>query len=47
MVLLLGLYWGNVFDLRVALANLFLVQAWIPVGGWFYSVNNVSWSLEL
>ena len=46
VVLLLGLYWGNVFDLRVALANLFLVQAWIPVGGWFYSVNNVSWSLS-
>ncbi|WBC15067.1 acyltransferase [Micromonospora sp. WMMA1998] len=29
-----------------ALGNLFLVQAWIPFGGYFYSVNNVSWSLS-
>ncbi|MFE9692521.1 acyltransferase family protein [Micromonospora sp. NPDC005806] len=29
-----------------AVANLFLVQAWIPLGGYFYSVNNVSWSLS-
>ncbi|AYF28628.1 acyltransferase [Micromonospora tulbaghiae] len=29
-----------------AIANFFLVQAWIPLGGYFYSVNNVSWSLS-
>ncbi|SBT67650.1 Peptidoglycan/LPS O-acetylase OafA/YrhL, contains acyltransferase and SGNH-hydrolase domains [Micromonospora sediminicola] len=29
-----------------ALGNLLLVQAWIPFGGYFYSVNNVSWSLS-
>ncbi|MFC0031611.1 acyltransferase family protein [Micromonospora chaiyaphumensis] len=29
-----------------ALGNLFLVQAWIPLDGYFYSVNNVSWSLS-
>ncbi|MCW3843805.1 acyltransferase, partial [Micromonospora yasonensis] len=29
-----------------ALGNLFLVQAWIPLGDYFYSVNNVSWSLS-
>ncbi|MFI2711400.1 acyltransferase family protein [Micromonospora sp. NPDC018662] len=29
-----------------AIGNLFLVQAWIPLNGYFYSVNNVSWSLS-
>ncbi|RKN45435.1 acyltransferase family protein [Micromonospora endolithica] len=29
-----------------AVGNLFLVQAWIPLDGYFYSVNNVSWSLS-
>ncbi|MFG2057273.1 acyltransferase family protein [Micromonospora sp. NPDC048930] len=29
-----------------ALGNLVLVQAWIPLDGYFYSVNNVSWSLS-
>ncbi|SCL55285.1 acyltransferase family protein [Micromonospora chersina] len=29
-----------------AIGNLLLVQAWIPVDGYFYSVNNVSWSLS-
>ncbi|MEU0156966.1 acyltransferase family protein [Micromonospora fulviviridis] len=29
-----------------AIGNLFLVQAWIPLDGYFYSVNNVSWSLS-
>lgn len=33
-------------NLRVLLSNLFLVQAWIPANGWFYSVNTVSWSLS-
>ncbi|MGW4156899.1 acyltransferase family protein [Micromonospora chersina] len=29
-----------------AIGNLLLVQAWIPFDGYFYSVNNVSWSLS-
>ncbi|MFR9776451.1 acyltransferase family protein [Micromonospora sp. MS34] len=29
-----------------AVGNLLLVQAWIPLDGYFYSVNNVSWSLS-
>ncbi|GAA0370266.1 acyltransferase [Micromonospora gifhornensis] len=29
-----------------ALENLFLLQAWDPRPGYFYSVNNVSWSLS-
>ncbi|MFI7282934.1 acyltransferase family protein [Micromonospora chersina] len=29
-----------------AIGNLLLVQAWIPLDGYFYSVNNVSWSLS-
>lgn len=29
-----------------AIGNLFLVQAWIPLNGYFYSINNVSWSLS-
>ena len=29
-----------------ALENLFLIQAWDPRPGYFYSVNNVSWSLS-
>ncbi|MEV6799274.1 acyltransferase family protein [Micromonospora rifamycinica] len=31
---------------RAALENLFLVQAWDPTPGYFYSINNVSWSLS-
>ncbi|MGW4463334.1 acyltransferase family protein [Micromonospora sp. NPDC004704] len=45
-VLLLGLYWADPFNLKVAITNLFLVQAWNPTPGWFYSVNTVSWSLS-
>ena len=45
-VLLFGLYWADPLDLKVALANLFLVQAWIPLPNYFYSVNTVSWSLS-
>jgi peptidoglycan/LPS O-acetylase OafA/YrhL len=30
----------------VAVLNLFLVQAWFPGDGWFYSINTVSWSLS-
>lgn len=45
-VILLGLYWADPLDLRVAAVNLLLVQAWIPTPGWFYSINTVSWSLS-
>jgi peptidoglycan/LPS O-acetylase OafA/YrhL len=45
-VLLLGFFWADPFNLKVALTNLFLVQAWNPTPGWFYSVNTVSWSLS-
>ncbi|WP_243706260.1 acyltransferase [Micromonospora sp. KC721] len=31
---------------RAALENLFLVQAWDPTPGYFYSINTVSWSLS-
>ncbi|WP_064577169.1 acyltransferase family protein [Cupriavidus gilardii] len=29
-----------------ALVNLFLLQSWIPLKGWYYSVNAVSWSIS-
>lgn len=45
-VLLVGWCWADPFDIKVALANLFLIQAWIPIPGYFYSVNTVSWSLS-
>ncbi|MFD0968988.1 acyltransferase family protein [Plantactinospora endophytica] len=45
LVLALALYWADPVNVKAALANLFLVQAWIPVNGYFYSINNVSWSL--
>ncbi|WP_460917005.1 acyltransferase family protein [Plantactinospora veratri] len=45
VVVALGFYWADAVNVKAALANLFLVQAWIPVDGYFYSVNNVSWSL--
>jgi peptidoglycan/LPS O-acetylase OafA/YrhL len=40
------LWWGFAVDPFVALGNLLLVQAWNPDTAWFYSVNNVSWSLS-
>ncbi|MBO4208781.1 acyltransferase family protein [Micromonospora echinofusca] len=45
-VLLLWTYLAIEINWKVALANLFLVQAWFPQGGYFYSVNTVSWSLS-
>ncbi|MBF9131551.1 acyltransferase [Plantactinospora sp. S1510] len=45
VVIALWLYWDNPINFKAALANLFLVQAWLPMDGYFYSVNNVSWSL--
>lgn len=47
VVLLFGVYyWAEPQNLKVLLSNLFLVQAWNPTPGWFYSVNTVSWSLS-
>lgn len=45
VAILIGLYWTGQQDPWVAVANLFLVQAWVPSGDYYYSVNNVSWSL--
>ncbi|MDG4830862.1 acyltransferase [Solwaraspora sp. WMMD1047] len=46
LVVLFAVYWADPLDIRVLLANLFLVQAWTPAPGYFYSVNTVSWSLS-
>lgn len=45
-ILLVGVYWGDPIKPVVAVLNLFLLQAWFPGNGWFYSINNVSWSLS-
>jgi peptidoglycan/LPS O-acetylase OafA/YrhL len=45
-VLLLCWYQAVAMDLTAALSNLLLIQAWSPSPGWFYSMNNVSWSLS-
>jgi peptidoglycan/LPS O-acetylase OafA/YrhL len=37
---------GTSGSISVALANIFLVQAWIPEKGVFFSFNAVSWSLS-
>ncbi|WP_433392362.1 acyltransferase family protein [Micromonospora sp. KLBMP9576] len=39
-------WFADPVDRFVALENLFLLQAWDPRGGHFYSVNTVSWSLS-
>lgn len=44
-VLGLMIYWGDPVEIKAALANLFLVQAWLPQSGYHYSINTVSWSL--
>lgn len=46
VILLVGLWWGDPIKPAVAVLNLFLLQAWHPGNGWFYSVNTVSWSLS-
>jgi peptidoglycan/LPS O-acetylase OafA/YrhL len=46
VIVLLGWFWGDPVDARIVMMNLFLVQAWNPTNGWFYSVNTVSWSLS-
>ncbi|MEO3745669.1 acyltransferase [Plantactinospora sp. B5E13] len=42
----LMLYWADPINLKAAFANLFLLQAWLPLDGYFYSINNVSWSIS-
>ena len=32
--------------LEITLANLFLLHAWVPVSGYFFSYNGVSWSIS-
>ncbi|WP_428966750.1 acyltransferase family protein [Micromonospora fluostatini] len=46
VVLLVGLWFTDPVNLRAAVTNLFLLQAWDPTPGHFYSVNTVSWSLS-
>ncbi|GAA0935854.1 acyltransferase family protein [Virgisporangium aurantiacum] len=46
VILLVGVWWGDPVNPVVAVVNLFLVQAWFPANGWFYSINTVSWSLS-
>lgn len=46
VVLLVGLWFADPVNLGAALGNLFLLQAWNPTPGYFYSVNTVSWSLS-
>ncbi|WBB81639.1 acyltransferase [Micromonospora sp. WMMD882] len=46
LVLLVGLWFADPFNGSAAVQNLFLIQAWNPTPGYFYSVNTVSWSLS-
>lgn len=46
VALAVALWFADPVPPWAALGNLFLVQAWIPLDGYFYSVNNVSWSLS-
>ncbi|MEG3633649.1 acyltransferase family protein [Micromonospora palythoicola] len=46
LAMLAMLWFADPINPVAALENLFLVQAWDPRPGHFYSVNNVSWSLS-
>ncbi|MFV2103431.1 acyltransferase family protein [Micromonospora sp. LOL_024] len=46
LAMLAMLWFADPINPVAALENLFLVQAWDPRPGYFYSVNNVSWSLS-
>jgi peptidoglycan/LPS O-acetylase OafA/YrhL len=46
LVLLIGLWFADPVSPSAVVQNLFLVQAWNPTPGYFYSVNTVSWSLS-
>ncbi|WP_233512516.1 acyltransferase family protein [Micromonospora deserti] len=46
LALLAAFWFADPVDLGAALENLFLLQAWDPRPGHFYSINTVSWSLS-
>ncbi len=46
IVVAIAVYWADPVDIKVALTNLFLLQAWTPAPGYAYSINTVSWSLS-
>ncbi|WP_405095248.1 acyltransferase family protein [Micromonospora sp. NBC_01412] len=47
VVLLTGVWvFADPVNIRAAVENLLLLQAWDPTPGYFYSVNSVSWSLS-
>jgi peptidoglycan/LPS O-acetylase OafA/YrhL len=46
VILLVGMWWSDPIEPAVAALNLFLLQAWHPGIGCFYSINTVSWSLS-
>ncbi|MGC5053984.1 acyltransferase family protein [Micromonospora sp. DT48] len=46
LAMLAMLWFADPINPVAALENLFLVQAWDPRPGHFYSINNVSWSLS-
>ncbi|MFI7078670.1 acyltransferase family protein [Micromonospora sp. NPDC049903] len=46
LAMLAALWFADPINPVAALENLFLLQAWDPRPGYFYSVNNVSWSLS-
>lgn len=42
----IGIRYYRSFDLPIDLANLFLLQSWIPIPEYYYSVNAASWCLS-
>ncbi|MEV6811941.1 acyltransferase, partial [Micromonospora sp. NPDC051296] len=46
LAMLAAFWFADPINPVAALENLFLLQAWDPRPGYFYSVNNVSWSLS-
>ncbi|TCB95899.1 acyltransferase [Micromonospora zingiberis] len=46
LAMLAAVWFADPINPVAALENLFLLQAWDPRPGYFYSVNNVSWSLS-
>ncbi|MFG3419396.1 acyltransferase family protein [Micromonospora sp. NPDC049460] len=46
LALLVAAWFADPVDRGVAVENLFLLQAWDPRPGAFYSINTVSWSLS-
>lgn len=46
VVIAVGFFFADPLDTKVAVTNLFLLQAWNPTVGYFYSINTVSWSLS-